>query len=153
LSNLSIRIPAADPDTNGNREWLGGAWQFEENDFDINALALRDQDDQTIVVFTTPTGEHEIAVGDGAWAADRTGLFPGAVGSLLGDDQGQGHRMAAAGAWTGTDEFTFRLAYTETPRVATIRLEFSEAGLVLDIDQIGGFAPRVDPLTGTPVSE
>ncbi|MYF69670.1 MAG: serine hydrolase [Proteobacteria bacterium] len=153
LSNLSIRIPAADPDTNGNREWLGGAWQFEENDFDINALAVRDQDDQTVVVITTPTGEHEIVVGNGAWAADRTGLFPGAVGSLLGDDQGQGHRMAAAGAWTGTDEFTFRLAYTETPRVATITLQFSEASLTLDIDQIGGFAPRVDPLTGTPISE
>ena len=153
LSNLSIRIPTADPATDGHEQWLGQAWQFEDNDLDINALTLRDQDDQTIVVITTPTGEHEIAVGNGAWLAGRTGLFPGAVGVLMGDDQGEGHRMAAAGAWTDADEFTFRLAYTETPRVATLRLEFSEAGLALDIDQIGGFAPRVSPLIGTPVSE
>ena len=153
LSNLSIRVPVAGPAADGHEQWLGQAWQFEENDLDINALALRDQGDQTMVVITTPTGEHELAVGNGAWAAGRTGLFPGAVGVLLDDDQGQGYRMAAAGAWTDADEFTFRLAYTETPRVATLRLEFSEAGLTLDIDQIGGFAPRVSPLIGTPVSE
>ena len=159
LSNLSIRIPAGEPASagqsgvDGHQKWLGGAWQFEENDLDINALTLRSQGTETIVVITTPTGDHEIAVGAGAWMAGRTGLFPGAVAALLGDDQGEGHRMAAAGAWTDADEFTFRLAYTETPRVATITLEFSEAGLALDIDQIGGFAPRVAPLTGTPVSE
>ena len=153
LSNLSVRIPAAGPDATGNQEWLGRSWQFEENDLDINALALRGQDEETMVVITTPTGEHEITIGNGVWAAGRTGLFPGAVGVLLGDDQGQGHRMAAAGAWTDADEFTFRLAYTETPRVATITLQFSEASLTLDIDQIGGFAPRVAPLIGMPVSE
>ena len=153
LSNLSIRVPAGDPAADGHLEWLGRSWQFEDNDLDINALSLSNQDDQTIVVIATPTGEHEIAVGNGAWAAGRTGLFPGAVGALLGDDRGEGHRMAAAGAWTDADEFTFRLAYTETPRVATLSLEFSEAGLALDIDQIGGFAPRVPTLTGMPVSE
>ena len=153
LSNLSIRIPAADPAADGQQTWLGRSWQFEDNDLDIDALALRSQNDQTIVVITTPTGEHEIAIGSGAWMAGRTGLFPGAVRSLLGDDRGEGHRMAAAGAWTGADEFTFRLAYTETPRVATFRLEFSEEGLALDVDQIGGFAPRVPTLMGMPVSE
>ena len=159
LGNLSIRIPTGDPaaagdsGVDGHRAWLGRTWQFEDNDLDINALALRGQGNETIVIITTPTGEHEIAVDDGAWTASRTGLFPGAVGSLLGDDQGEGHRMAAAGAWTGTDEFTFRLAYTETPRVGTFRLQFSDAGLALDIDQIGGFAPRVPTLTGMPVSE
>ena len=159
LANLSIRVPDAkpaavgEPEVGDHRKWLGRAWRFEDNDLDINALALRDQGDQTIVVITTPTGDHEIAVGDGAWMAGRTRLFPGAVGALLGDEQGAGHRMAAAGAWTGVDEFTFRLAYTETPRVATITLRFSEASLTLDIDQIGGFAPRVSPLTGTPVGE
>ena len=159
LNNLSISVPTADPAANGepavdgNREWLGRSWQFEDNELDIDALALRSQDDQTIVVITTPTGDHEIAMGTGAWMAGRTGLFPGAVGALLSDDLGAGHRMAAAGAWTGADEFTFRLAYTETPRVATLRLQFSEASLALDIDQIGGFAPRTPTLTGMPVSE
>ena len=153
LSDLSIRIPAADPAADGHEQWLGQAWQFEDNDLDINALALSGQGEEALVVITTPTGEHEIAVGNGAWLAGRTGLFPGAAGVLLGDDQGEGHRMAAAGTWTGADEFTFLLAYTETPRVATLRLQFSEEGLSLDIDQIGGFAPRVAPLTGLPVSE
>ena len=153
LSNLSIPVPTGDPAVDVNQEWLGRSWQFEDNDLDIDALALRGQDDRTIVVITMPTGDHEIAIGNGAWMAGRTGLFPGAAGALLGDDQGQGHRMAAAGAWTGADEFTFRLAYTETPRVATLRLQFSEASLVLDVDQIGGFAPRVPTLTGTPVGE
>ena len=159
LNNLSISVPAGDPAAagesaaDGHREWLGRSWQFEDNALDINALALNSQNDRTIVVITTPTGAHEIALGSGAWAAGRTGLFPGAVGVLLGDDQGAGHRMAAAGAWTGTDEFTFRLAYTETPRVATLRLQFSEASLALDIDQIGGFGQRVPTLTGMPVSE
>ena len=153
LSNLSIRVPAADPTADSNQEWLGRSWQFEDNDLEINALALENRDGQTIVVITTPTGDHEIAIGSGAWAAGRTGLFPGAAGVLLGDDQGEGHRMAAAGAWTGTDEFTFRLAYTETPRVATLSLQFSEESLAFEVDQIGGFAPRVPTLTGTPAGE
>ena len=153
LNNLSIRMPPADPTADGNREWLGRSWQFEENDFDIEALALENRDDQTMVVITTPTGVHEIAIGNGAWMAGRTGLFPGAAGVLLGEDQGEGHRMAAAGAWTDTDEYTIRLAYTETPRVATLTLRFGEESLALDIDQIGGFAPRVPTLTGTPVGE
>ena len=153
LSNLSIRVPAADPSAVGNREWLGRSWQFEDNDLEINALTLENRDGQTIVVVTTPTGAHEIAIGNGAWTAGRTGLFPGAVGVLLDDDQGEGYRMAAAGAWTGTDEYTFRLAYTETPRVATLRLRFSEESLALEIDQRGGLAPRVPTLTGMPVGE
>ena len=153
LSNLSISMPAGDPAADGYQDWLGRSWQFGQNDLDINALALRSQGEEIIVVITTLTGAHEIAIGNGAWVPGRTGLFPGAIGALLGDDQGHGHRMAAAGAWTGADEFTFRLAYTETPRVATIRLQFSETGLALDIDQTGGLAPRVAPLTGTPVSE
>lgn len=153
LNNLSIRMPPADPAADGNREWLGRSWQFEENDFDIEALALENRDGQTMVVITTPTGDHEIAIGNGAWMAGRTGLFPGAAGVLLGEDQGEGHRMAAAGAWTDTDEYTIRLAYTETPRVATLTLRFGEESLALDIDQIGGFAPRVPTLTGTPAGE
>ena len=153
LNNLSISMPVADPAADGHQEWLGRSWQFEDNDFDISALALRSQGEETIAVITTPTGAHEIVIGSGTWLAARTGLFPGAVGSLLGDDQGAGHRMAAAGAWTGADEFTFRIAYTETPRVATISLQFSEESLALEIDQIGGFAPRVPTLTGTPVNE
>ena len=153
LNNLSIRTPAGDPAADGHREWLGRSWQFEENELDINALALRNRGDRTIVVITTPTGAHEIAIGSGTWAAGRTGLFPGAVGVLLGDDRGEGHRMAAAGAWTGTDEFTFRLAYTETPRLATLRLQFSEASLALDIDQRGGVGQGVPTLTGMPVGE
>ena len=153
LSNLSVRVPKGDPAADGNQAWLGRSWQFEDNDLDIDALALENRDDQTIVVVTTPTGAHEIAIGNGAWAAGRTGLFPGAVGVLLGDDRGKGHRMASAGAWTGTDEFTFRLAYTETPRVATLRLRFSEESLALEIDQRGGLAPRVPTLTGMPVGE
>ena len=152
LNNLSIRVPAGDPAADGHREWLGRSWQFEDNALDINALALNSQNDRTIVVITTPTGAHEIALGSGAWAAGRTGLFPGAS-AVLGNAHGDGHRMAAAGAWTGTDEFTFRLAYTETPRTATFRLQFSEASLALDIDQIGGFGQRVPTLTGMPVGE
>ena len=158
LNNLSIRVPAGDPAANGepavdgNREWLERSWQFEDNELDINALALSNRDDQTIVVITTPTGAHEIAIGSGAWVAGRTGLFPGAS-AVLGDDQGEGHRMAAVGAWTGTDEFTFRLAYTETPRIGAFRLQFSEASLALDIDQRGGFGQGVPTLIGMPVSE
>ena len=153
LNNLSISMPVGDLAVDGHQEWLGRSWQFEDNDFDISALALRSQGEETIAVITTPTGAHEIVIGSGTWLAARTGLFPGAVGSLLGDDQGAGHRMAAAGAWTGADEFTFRIAYTETPRVATISLQFSAESLALEIDQIGGFAPRVPTLTGTPVNE
>ena len=152
LNNLSIRMPAGEPAADGHREWLGRSWQFEDNALDINALALSNRDDRMIVVITTPTGAHEIALGSGAWAAGRTGLFPGAS-AVLGNAQGDGHRIAAAGAWTGTDEFTFRLAYTETPRTATFRLQFSEASLALDIDQIGGFGQRVPTLTGMPVGE
>ena len=152
LSNLSIRVPAADPAADGHQEWLGRAWQFEDNEFEISELALRNQDDQTLVVITTPTGAHEIAIGSGTWMPGRTGLFPEAAGALLGDDQGQGHRMAAAGAWTGTDEFTFRLAYTETSRVTTLRLQFSEASLALDIARRGGFGQGVPTLRGMPVN-
>ena len=159
LKNLSIRIPAGAPPAadapavDGHRKWLGRSWQFEENELGINALVLDSRGDETIVVITTPTGSHEIAIGSGTWVAGRTGLFPGAAGVLLGNDQGDGHRMAAAGAWTGTDEFKFRLAYTETPRIASYRLQFSEASLALDIDQLGGFGQRVPTLTGMPVSE
>ena len=158
LNNLSIRTPASDPAAagdpaaDGHREWLGRSWQFEDNELDINALAPSNRDDRMIVVITTPTGAHEIALGSGAWAAGRTGLFPGAS-AVLGNAQGDGHRIAAAGAWTGTDEFTFRLAYTETPRVATFRLQFSEESLALDIDQRGGFGQGVPTLIGMPVSE
>ena len=153
MNNLSIRMPAGDPAADGHREWLGRSWQFEDNDLDINALALSNRGEETIVVITTPSGAHEIAIGSGTWVAGRIGLFPGAVGVLLGDDQGAGHRMAAAGAWTGTDEFTFRLAYTEAPRIATVRLQFSEESLALDIDQLGGFGQGVPTLTGVPVSK
>ena len=153
LSNLSISIPAADATADEHQTWLGRSWQIEDNELDFNALALRSQGEETIAVITTPTGAHEIVIGSGTWMAGRTGLFPGAVGAVLGDDQGAGHRIAAAGAWTGTDEFTFRIAYTETPRVATIRLQFSEESLVLDIDQRSGLAPRVPTLRGTPINE
>ena len=153
LSNLSIGVPTVDPTADGHQTWLGRSWQIEDNELDFNALALRSQGEETIAVITTPTGAHEIVIGSGTWMAGRTGLFPGAVGAVLGDDQGAGHRIAAAGAWTGTDEFTFRIAYTETPRVATIRLQFSEESLVLDIDQRSGLAPRVPTLRGMPVGE
>ena len=153
LNNLSIRMPAGGPAADGHRTWLGRSWQFEENDLGINALALRNQGDQIIVVITTSIGPHEIAIGSGTWAAGRTGLFPGA-GVLLGNAQGDGHPMAAAGAWTGADEFTFRLAYAETPRIASYRLQFSEASLDLDMENSASLGRREFPtLTGMPVSE
>ena len=59
--------------------------------------------------------------------------------------------MAAAGAWTGADEFTFRLAYTETPRITTYRLRFSEASLALDIEQSASLGQQEFPkLAGLP---
>ena len=152
LNGLSIRMPAGEPAVDGHRTWLGRSWQFQDNELDIDALALRNQGDRMIVVLTTPTGAHEIAIGSGTWTAGRIGLFPGA-GVLLGSTEPEGNRMAAAGAWTGADEFTFRLAYTETPRIATFRLQFSEASLALDLDQIGGLNNRFPTLTGLPVGE
>ena len=71
LGNLSIRVPAAhaaaegEPVMDGHSQWLGRSWQFEDNDLDIDALALENRDDQTIVVIATPTGDHEIAIGNG----------------------------------------------------------------------------------------
>ena len=100
LSNLSIRVPAAhatadgepavegEPIMDGHRQWLGRSWQFEDNDLEISGLTLRSQDDQTIVVIATPTGDHEIAIGNGAWAAGRTGLFPGAIVCVAGRRSG-----------------------------------------------------------------
>ena len=153
LNDLSLRMPTGDPAADGNRKWLGRSWQFEENELDITALALRDRGDRNMIVVTTPTGLHEIAIGSGAWAAGRTGLFSG-NGLLLGEARQDGHRMAAVGAWTGADEFTFRLAYTETPRIATFRLQFSEANLALDIEQSASLGRQEFPtLIGLPVSE
>ena len=158
LNNLSIRMPAGDQVGDEGRKWLGHAWQFEDNEFGIDALTLRNQGGRTMAIFTTQTGAHEIAVGSGTWTAGRTGLFPGVdllpgTGSLLGETQPDGYRMAAAGAWVGTDELTFRLAYTETPQVVTFRLQFSEASLDLDIGQTGGLVQQVPTLTGMLVSE
>ena len=165
LNNLSLRMPAGDsaadgeptvggePVAEGSREWLGRSWQFGENEFGIDTLALRGEGDRVIAAITTPTGAHEIAIGSGTWVAGRTGLAPG-TGALVGAAPPDGHRIAAAGAWTGTDEFTFRLAYTETPRITTFRMRFSEANLALDIGNSASLGQREFPtLTSVPAGE
>ena len=159
LGSLSLRMPggdpaaAAEPAADGHQEWLGRSWQFEDNDFDIDALTLDNRGDETVAVITTSSGAHEIAIGTGTWVHGRTGLAPGA-GALVGDAPQDGHRMAAAGAWTGADEFAFRLAYTETRQITNFRLQFSEASLALEIgNRVSPGQRELPTLTGMPVVE
>jgi hypothetical protein len=53
--------------------------------------------------------------------------------------------VACSGAWTGSDTYTFRLCFNETPTSITVKLGPDEAGLKYEAEYNVAFGPTKPP--------
>ncbi|NKB71935.1 MAG: serine hydrolase [Candidatus Latescibacteria bacterium] len=94
-------------------------WREAEN------ISFSFSDAGTRVTFTDARGTQEIASGYGQWVQGRTQF-----GDLF--QEWDDRAVAASGAWTAPDTYVLQLCFYETPFMATITCQFTDAGLLYD---------------------
>lgn len=134
LATLQLRTPTGEQSSPIAEAVSGVRYDFDQNDDGLRALQL-DFDTQGGAQLTLydARGEHHIACGDQAWAANTTDLDKPF-------DEDDPHAAAASGAWTADDTYTLRLAFNETPFIHTLTFHFVEGRLEYRKQYNVGFA-------------
>ncbi|QDV32598.1 serine hydrolase domain-containing protein [Tautonia plasticadhaerens] len=140
LAGLTLAPPEG-PGSNATAERVSGTtFEFPDNPRGIESVTLRPEGEGTTLAFRVDGEERRISCGHGSWREGR-----------LAFERFPEQPAAAAGAWTGDETFTARICFDETPFVASLRLEFSGEGLLLDSEANVGFGPTGHPrLVGSP---
>lgn len=112
----------------------GRAYVLEPNDEHIASLTFKFDEDKCVIIRHDSRGEQRIPCGYGEWLAgeahfDQHGILP----------------VAASGAWTSDDTFTWRLIFTETPFIETFTCQFGEHSAVIEHALNVSFGPTTLP--------
>ena len=138
LANLGLAKPEGKPTTETAAQVAGKRFAFPTNPVKVEAATYRADPAGSLVLKVA--GKDFSIPADGSWHKVRA-----AFGPL--DEQ----TASACATWTADDTLTARIAFVETPFVATAKLRFAADEVKLDAESNVGFgATRMPTVTGKP---
>jgi CubicO group peptidase (beta-lactamase class C family) len=137
LSSLTLPVPEGQPSSQTEKRISGTRFVCEPNDQQVESVTLTFDEAGATLTVHDHRGDHLVVCGRGEWRDGETTL-----------DYGEDSRspMAAAGAWENDSTFVIKLAYVQTPFIATIRcqLEGDQLRMTDDVNVSFGPARRVE---------
>lgn len=145
-----LKINGYQPNSSNDQPipWLEKTYQLEVNDMGFQKISVSKKlgDDHTVQI-TTADGTHDFLCKGSVWNDDATPLPLGIASRRPNRPK---HPIATTGAWTATNQFQFKVAYTETPLVLSFRLDYEGDHLSLEITHSAAFgAQRSQSIIGT----
>ncbi|SIO62550.1 CubicO group peptidase, beta-lactamase class C family [Singulisphaera sp. GP187] len=136
LKALSMRPQQGSGSSGAGAKVAGTKYQFPTNDRELEAITLeRDSKTDAVTLVMRSNGvDQRIACGRGEWRKGRLAFGPLAE-----------QPAAVSGDWTDDDTYKAKIAFYETPFMATIRLKFSEGELLFDSESNVAFGPTKSP--------
>jgi CubicO group peptidase (beta-lactamase class C family) len=127
LKGLALRPPSGSAPA---AKVSGKKYVFATNEQKLESLTLEADDAKGTVTLVArfAGGEQTLVCGRGEWRKGR-----GTWGALPAQP------VAASGAWTAADTFTARLCFYETPFIFTVRAQFADDEVRLDVESNVGF--------------
>lgn len=132
LKSLSLRPLAGDA---AAAKVFGKRYEFPTNERKLEWLALEENAGTVSLVAKLHGVEQRLTCGRGTWEKGRWGW---STPTLL--------PAAASGAWTGSDTYTARVAFTEAPFVVTLQLRFTGDEVRLESEANVGFGATKQPV-------
>jgi CubicO group peptidase (beta-lactamase class C family) len=131
LAGLTLHMPKGNPTSEISAKVSGQRFSFPTNDANIREISVQFSGKQATLNFSDYEGTHSLACDSGAWRRGQTSFIAGSSPRVVRPVK---QSVAASGAWTGSDTYTAKLAYCETPLAVTFTLRFSDQQLFLSID-------------------
>jgi CubicO group peptidase (beta-lactamase class C family) len=140
LASLSLPVQAGEATSPVAAKVAGRRYAFPENPQHIEAVSLMAAGGTGMPVTLRISGvDQHFDCGQGSWA---TGSISPAPGDAI--------PVAASGAWTSEDTYSFRLCRSLTPFSTAYDLRFAGDTVILEaLDNVGSVAPARIRLTGT----
>ena len=141
LTGLTLKPQAGASDSPTARGVTGTRYVFGDNAHKFESITLESVGPSGEATFTLRMGD----------ADQRVTAAPGAWRKATFRLEGKPDPVAASGAWTADDTYTFVIARYRTPFVTTCALTFAEERLAMDCEQnVGAPAGRAMKLVGRP---
>ncbi len=136
LNNLTIPHVSGAPTSATAQRVNGQTYRFDDNAAHIRSLAVLCVSGSVTLTFQSEQGEYTIAAGHSQWQP----------GTMLGDRYSP-HPVAASGAWANEDTFVAKVAFVETPFIATCTCTFGAETVRIEhaINMDGPIAPQPLP--------
>ena len=141
LTSLTLRPPQGQPFSRVARTVAGKRFVFAENAHKIESIALESfrPDGEATFTLRMANADQRVTAAPGAWRKATFTL------------EGKPDPVAASGAWTADDTYTFVVARYRTPFVTTCALTFGDDRLAMNCEQnVGAPAGRAMRLVGRP---
>lgn len=122
LSGLALLPVEGEADSSVASNVSGQTYTVDENDQNVETIALRFAQDSFALNVKTASGDHTISGGYSTWQQGQTSLFNPPWEPTPGP-------YVASGAWTADDTFTVIVRLYETPFRYTMHFHFTESEL------------------------
>lgn len=138
VAHLSLKLPASATTPAIAQTIAGVRYQLAKPVDEIEALSLTPKPDNSVDLMLKTNGkEQHLTVAAATWSKGELWL------------KGESTPIAAGGAWTGADTFTFDLVGTHTPFITRYTLKFTGEQMTLKAEPNVGPMPKTPPVVGT----
>ncbi|MBI1839696.1 MAG: serine hydrolase [Verrucomicrobia bacterium] len=135
LARLAVRAPQGSATSSQAQKVSGRRFVFPANDQKVESIALECSGSAApTLLLRARGGEYRLSTAVGGWKKGRM-----AYGPLTEQP------VAASGAWTADDTFTFKLCFYEGPSSVTASLKFSNERALYDAEYNVAFGPAKQP--------
>jgi CubicO group peptidase (beta-lactamase class C family) len=143
LAALSLPLPEGQPSLAKAEQWSGQTYTLEQNDLQLERVAISFGDECSVLTIHNERGEHQIPVGTSTWLHG--------ISNVRGIDN---EPVAACSAWTAENTYEVRVCYTEGEFCPVFRFHYTSDGLQLDVEPNVSWGPStVTRLTGQVIGE
>ena len=123
LAALSLPLVEGQPSSRDAEKWSGKTYRLQNNDLNLESVAIQFGDERSTLTLRDEQGEHSIEVGYSTWRKGTTGA------------RGRGGEpIAACGAWTAEDTYEVRICCCEDVHCPVLRFHFAGDGVKLEVD-------------------
>lgn len=143
LQTLQVDPIRLDVSTEAPLAGEGQTYHLDANDFGLTSISVSQRSNNTSLIALRHNNETStFTCRDSSWTDGKSSLAPGIIARLQNRTT---HPVASTGAWTTSKQFRWKLAYTETPLILELTLNYDDSELELDIRQSASFGQQVLP--------
>ncbi len=138
LAVLSLPLPEGQPSSPKMAEWWGKTYQLEPNEFKMESVTIKADQERTILTLRDAKGEHPMQVGYATWLKGTTDVR----------DRGE-ESITVSGAWTTEDTYEVWTCFTEGEYCPIFRFHFQDGDVHMEVDpNVAWGASTVTKITG-----